>query len=73
MNKIAQALVLTTVFLIVSAMAGSLLACPNCKAAVAENNDHLSAGFAWSIALLLAVPASLLTGWVIALKRLFAA
>ena len=61
------------IVLVVACLASDATACPNCKTAVAESGgEAMSQGFAWSIALLLAVPASIVTGWVIALRRLFA-
>jgi hypothetical protein len=50
--------------------AAPVLACPNCKAAVSSNSDYMALGFAWSIVLMLSVPALIVTGWVIALVRL---
>ena len=64
------AILLATCLLLVF-MANEAMACPNCKNAVAQSGGaSMAAGFAWSIALLLAVPASIIAGWVIALRRL---
>ncbi|MGI9517134.1 MAG: hypothetical protein ACR2NP_08820 [Pirellulaceae bacterium] len=57
--------------LILAVLADEAVACPNCKNAVAQSGGSaMAAGFAWSIALLLAVPASIIAGWVIALRRM---
>lgn len=47
-----------------------LLACPNCKTAIAENGGGLATGYAWSIVILLAVPAALIGAWLVAFWRL---
>lgn len=58
--------------LILAVLASEAVACPNCKNAVAQSGGaSMAAGFAWSIVLLLAVPASIIAGWVIALRRMF--
>ena len=45
-------------------------ACPNCKGAVAANGDSMALGFAWSIALMLAMPAMIVSTWAVVLFRL---
>lgn len=45
-------------------------ACPNCKNSVALNGGSMAAGFAWSIALMILMPLSIVTGWLLALRRL---
>ena len=65
--------VVLLIFAVVALSCGELVACPNCKTAVAESGgDAMAEGFAWSVLLLLAVPASIVTGWVLALRKLLA-
>ena len=51
-------------------MAHTAQACPNCKGSVAANGDSMALGFAWSIALMLAMPALIVSTWAIVLFRL---
>ncbi len=44
-------------------------ACPNCKSSIASGSAGLAVGYAWSIGVLLAAPATILAGWVVALVR----
>ncbi len=66
-----QILIMLATMLILACLASEVAACPNCKNAVAQSGgESMSAGFAWSIALLLGVPASIIAGWIIALRRM---
>ncbi len=67
-TKTVCRLVLVLMALVI--MVPPLWACPNCKTAVADNSSGMALGFAWSIALLLGVPALIIAGWGIALMRL---
>ena len=48
----------------------SAVACPNCKNSVDQHSDLMGAGFAWSIALMLAVPSTLVSIWFVAIRRM---
>ncbi len=48
----------------------SVVACPNCKNSVDQHSDLMGAGFAWSIALMLAVPSTLVSIWFVAIRRM---
>ena len=45
-------------------------ACPNCKNAVAQTNTNMAQAFAWSIGLMMLVPAAILGFWVAAFHAL---
>lgn len=57
------------VFLAVLCLATSVDACPNCKNSVAQDSNAMAIGFAWSIALMLAVPLTIVSAWAIAIRR----
>ncbi len=59
--------ILTFLFLSL-ALAQTVQACPNCKGAVAAHGS-MALGFAWSIALMLAMPALIVAAWAIMLYR----
>ena len=46
-----------------------LEACPNCKSSVAHNGNGMALGFAWSIGFMLAVPTTIISAWIIALRK----
>ena len=51
---------------------GEVLACPNCKEAVNSSQDEVSSaamGYNWSIALMLAVPFSMLGTGMLVIRR----
>jgi len=50
---------------------GVLEACPNCKSSVAHDSNGMALGFAWSIGFMLAVPTTIVSAWIIAIRKLF--
>ena len=45
-------------------------ACPTCKESLSQQQSSMDAGYALSIGLMMATPALILVGWVIAIWRL---
>ena len=60
------------VFLLASSvlLVDSALGCPNCKTTVAGEGDGMATGYALSILIMLATPATILAAWWIGIRRL---
>ncbi len=51
-------------------MPDMVVACPNCKAAVAESHPPAAIAFAWSIGLMILAPAAILGGWIVMFRAM---
>ena len=67
--SIARLILPLIVAMVLLGVTAEVSACPNCKNSVAHNSTAMAAGFAWSIALMLAVPLTIVTAWGIAIRR----
>ncbi len=45
-------------------------ACPNCKDTLAHKGGWMQYGYALSILLMIAAPFAILTGWILAIRRM---
>jgi hypothetical protein len=63
-------LIFLAALFVLIAFVNPAFACPNCKDAIHESQNHLAAGYFFSILFMMSMPFTLLTGWTIALVRL---
>ncbi len=69
-SKSARSLILLGGWCWIALIPGRLLACPNCKNAVAHSSETNAIAFAWSIGLMLMVPATIVVVWIAAIALL---